>query len=196
MVSQSSLPLNFIVRINELGCCFSNIDRFPINIDPSSFPLKSLRTVIREPDYLNHPILTSAKILIVVDGIDRVIQLVNQNNTNKRVKFEMSSFRIEDLLSLVRCWKDNSKEIGTTFKFRDYTNNQSVMYFLLQELKEFKIESDHHSSILRVPINRTADIHISHDNGDYIVVEVVPSTLKKESNATEEPCCSKRARHS
>ncbi|KAF1768069.1 hypothetical protein GCK72_008030 [Caenorhabditis remanei] len=158
-MSWLSLPADLIFRINELRCSLSYIDEFLANIDQSSFPLKKLRAAIDTPNHLNHSVLTSAKELIVVDGFDGAPQLINENNTNKSVTFEMSSFCTPDLVSLVNNWKDNGKEIGTTFKFFNYD-----------------------SVIL--------------DDKNYIVVEVVPITLKRETDATEEPCCSKKPRQS
>ncbi|KAF1768071.1 hypothetical protein GCK72_008032 [Caenorhabditis remanei] len=184
------VPPNILLQINEFRCsvCYSE-HLLPI-IDPSSFPLKKLRTTIDKPDHLNHPVLTSAKELIVLHGFDGLTQLINQNNTNKHVAFEINTFRPEDLLVLIKNWMENGKEIGTAFKFHDYGNNQRTMHFLLEDLKEFKNErfnSSLNCPRLIIPINTTAEIHVSQDNENYIVVEVVPTTLKRESDATGEP---------
>ncbi|KAF1768067.1 hypothetical protein GCK72_008028 [Caenorhabditis remanei] len=190
------VPPNLILQINELRCCFSYIDGFLPIIDPSSFPLKTLRTAICELTNLNHPVLTSAQELIVLYGFDGLTQLIKHNNTNKRVTFEKYNFRPIDLLVLIENWKKNGKEIGTIFKFHDYKDNL-YMHYLLRELKEFKIESDHHSQvtpILKVPIDAFAEIHVSQDNEDYIVVEVVSS--KNEIDATEVQGSSKKERKS
>ncbi|EFO99212.1 hypothetical protein CRE_17969 [Caenorhabditis remanei] len=187
---------NFILQINELRCCFKYIDGFLPIIDSSSFPLKTLSTAICELTNLNHPVLTSAQELIVLYGFDGLTQLIKHNNTNKRVTFEKYNFRPVDLLVLIENWMKNGKEIGTTFKFHDYEDNH-YMHFLLRELKEFKIESDHHSQvtpILRVPIDAFAEIHVSQDNENYIVVEVVSS--KNEIDATEVQGSSKKERKS
>ncbi|EFO99187.1 hypothetical protein CRE_17967 [Caenorhabditis remanei] len=187
-MSWLSLPADLIFRINELRCSLSYIDEFLANIDPSSFPLKKLRAAIDLPNHLNHPVLTSAKLLVVVDGFVGLPQLINENNTNKSVTFENSSFRNEDLVNLVRSWKDNGKEVGTTFKFFNY---DSSMNSLLEEFKEFEKERFNASvncPRLIIPINITAEIHVILDDKNYIDVEVVPITLKRETDATEEPC--------
>ncbi|KAF1768068.1 hypothetical protein GCK72_008029 [Caenorhabditis remanei] len=189
------VPPNLILQINELRCCFHYIEQFLPIIDQSCFPLKKLRITISEPYYLNHPVLTSAQELIVLHGFDGVPKIINQN-TNKRVTFETYCFRTEDPVVLIRNWMKRGKGIGTTFKFHDYEDNR-VMHFLVQKLKEFKTESNHHNQvtpILRVPIEPFAEIRVSKDNENYIVVEVVPITLKRETDATEEPCSSKKAK--
>ncbi|EFO99157.1 hypothetical protein CRE_17970 [Caenorhabditis remanei] len=168
-------------------------------IQASCLPLKKLLIAISEPDYLNHPVLTSSKELIVsINGCDGVTHLINQINTNKRVTFETYCFYTKDPVILIRNWMKNGKEIGASFKFHDYEDN-GVMHLLLKELKEFKTESDHHSRvtpILRVPINSFSEIHVSKDSEDYIVMEVVPTTSKRDNDATEDPCSSDRARQS
>ncbi|EFO99259.1 hypothetical protein CRE_17964 [Caenorhabditis remanei] len=194
------VPTNLLFQINELICSSHYIDGFLPVIDPSSFPLKKFRTGIDELDHLNYPVLTSAQELTVLHGLGGLTQLINEINTNKLVIFEKYSFRAADPVSLIKSWKENGKEIGTTFKFHDYKAFLRVMHILLQELKEFENEKfNNHSSNcprLMIPINKTAEIHVSQNNENYIVVEVVPITLKRETDATEEACSSKRVRHS
>ncbi|EFO99263.1 hypothetical protein CRE_17965 [Caenorhabditis remanei] len=134
------VPPNILLQINEFRCSVCYSEHFLPIIDPSSFLLKKLRTTIDKPDHLNHPVLTSAKELIVLHGFDGLTQLINQNNTNKHVAFEINTFRPEDPIVLIRHWMKHGKEIGTAFKFHDYGNNQRTMHLLLEEFKEFEKE--------------------------------------------------------
>ncbi|EFO99166.1 hypothetical protein CRE_17966 [Caenorhabditis remanei] len=196
MISQI-LPANFIFRINELGCCFSYINRFLANIDPCSFPLKKLRTGIDEPDHLNHPILTSAEEVIFTCGVNGIQKLIDQNNQNKRVTFENYRFNSENLVLLIRHWMKTGKEIGATLKLHNNKDNDRLLQILLQELNEFenkRFNSSSNCPRLMIPINTTAEIHVIVSGKNSVVVEVVPKSLKRRGEATEEPSSSKKAK--
>ncbi|KAF1768070.1 hypothetical protein GCK72_008031 [Caenorhabditis remanei] len=191
------LPPNFIIRINELGCCFSYINRFLANIDPCSFPLKKLRTGIDEPDHLNHPILTSAEEVIFTCGANGIQKLIDQNNGNKRVTFEDYRYNSANPVVLIRHWMKNGIEIGATLKLHNNNDNDRLLHILLQELKEFenkRFNSSLNCPRLIIPINRTAEIHVIVSSKNSIVVEVVPKSLKRRGEATEEPSSSKKAK--
>ncbi|KAF1746452.1 hypothetical protein GCK72_022908 [Caenorhabditis remanei] len=168
--SRIVLPSDVSLRVNEMRVdgCFSFKNYLSI-VDPSSFPLKRLCTLIDGESTFDNPVFNSAETLtctfsprtqfIPLTKFDKVL--------SKNVRIDYTFFWHEKVVELIKHWREVGKEIGTNYVFfKDNKGNITDALTKLNDIfSEFnnKLEGVDERFIIDsprflIPMNSTAEI--------------------------------------
>ncbi|KAF1768059.1 hypothetical protein GCK72_008020 [Caenorhabditis remanei] len=193
-VSDLNLPETLNMRINKLATTYCEIEPLLPIIDPLSFPLTELRTVLEGVNTFEHPVFLTAKRLIfgVEEGESSNLLTEVHKIQNKDVTFEYDNFEEADPIKIIKHWMESGKDIGTTFVYTGLANRNLDTIFpkLEKEFGEFLTELDETIDQLiserpqfEIPINSESNIlvygavpQLDWDYKSQLVLKVVPAT--------------------
>ncbi|CAO4367741.1 unnamed protein product [Caenorhabditis nigoni] len=163
------LPENLKIWVKALKTMHSNfMDILPI-LDPSCFPLETLKLGNARLHNLQNPVFRTAR-NVEISGIhnsdDRnqlgKWRLEFQKLPNKNIFMGHRSYRGRVLLNLIKYWMENGKEIGTCWNFgRSESDNllQEVAYLMIMVGEGYYRKAAIGYALI-LPINETSELMV------------------------------------
>ncbi|PIC49396.1 hypothetical protein B9Z55_008019 [Caenorhabditis nigoni] len=113
------LPENLKIRVKALNTMCTNFEEILPILDPSSFPLKTLKLKKASVHNLQSPFFRTARnVEILEDGQkQQKWRLEFQKLPNKNIFMDHQSYRGRVIVDLIKYWMENGKEIGTCWNF-------------------------------------------------------------------------------
>ncbi|EFO98998.1 hypothetical protein CRE_07063 [Caenorhabditis remanei] len=178
-------------NFTELDAKHCNFEYYLPIIDPISFPLKYLRCKLAGLHTYNHPVFRSAESLAfnIFEEQSEAEMICLHKLPCKTISFDHYSLDMIDMVSMIRYWMRNPKEIDTKYTFVEFDSKlvYSELIHLKREFEEIRhdlegttVKGDNYPRFL-ISLTPTSKLHVyAIDNNEphlsNFIIKVIPES--------------------